>query len=117
MSDALRIRGLRLAARVGVPEEERARPQAVTIDLDVNSDFRPAQGSDDLADTLDYAAVLQAVQGVVEGGSFALLEHLAGRIADAVCGFDGASGVTVEIAKEAPPVPQEVERVAIRIER
>ena len=117
MSDALIIEGLRLGARVGVSEEERSAPQDVVVDLEIMTSLKDAEASDDLTDTTDYAAVLTTVEEAVSDGSFALLEHLAGRIAAAVSAFEGVAGVTVEIEKAVPPVPQTVRRVAVRIER
>ena len=117
MSDALVIDGLRLATHVGVPAEERTEPQEVIVRLEVSRDMSGAEASDELEDTIDYAALLRSVEKTVTQGSFALLEHLAGRIADSVSAFDGVDGVTVEVAKAVPPVPQTVGRVAVRIER
>jgi dihydroneopterin aldolase len=117
MSDCLIIEGLRLAAHVGVTDEERAVAQEVLVRLEISAHLEAATASDNLDDTIDYAAVLLEAEQTVAGGSFALLEHMAGRIATAVSGFKGVEGVTVEIEKTVPPVPQRVGRVAVRIER
>jgi dihydroneopterin aldolase len=117
MTDSLRIRALRLMARVGATEEERSAAQPVLVDVDVSADLSRAGHSDELKDTVDYARVLQRVQDVVEGRPFALLEHIAESIAEAVSGMAPGAGVSVEIGKEKPPVPQEVASVSVRIER
>lgn len=117
MTDSLLIGDLRLQAKVGVPKEERARPQEVLIQVEVSTNLSAASASDDLADAIDYGELLDTIEGVVGGGSFALLEHLAGTVVDAVYEFGGVTGVTVDVEKTAPPVSQQVGRVAVRIER
>lgn len=115
-ADALRIKGLRVRARLGVTEEERAAPREVRIDIDIECDLERAARSDELGDTVDYGRVLATVADAVEGGESKLLEHLAHRVASVVTGFEGVRRVTVEVSK-SPPVEQEVEAVAVRIER
>ena len=117
MSDHILISGLRVETRVGWTDEERAHPQAVLIDIDVETDTRAAAASDDLGDTVDYASAISEVVAHVEGRETRLLERLAGEIAKMVSARNGVKRVTVEIAKEVVPVPEEVARVAVRVVR
>lgn len=110
------IRALRAEARIGVSDEERSAPREVVVDLELETSLDRAGESDDLSDTIDYAAVVTAVTEVIEGGEVRLLEHLAGKIADAMGRFSGIDRVTVEVSKK-PPIPQVVEAVAVRISR
>jgi 7,8-dihydroneopterin aldolase/epimerase/oxygenase len=116
MNDRILIRGLKLKARVGVTDEERAEWREVVVGIEVAADLRPAGRSDALEDTVDYARVIDRVEELVSAGEFRLLESMAEGIAAAICGFYGVQRVSVEVAKR-PPVPQEVEAVAVRIER
>jgi dihydroneopterin aldolase len=116
VSDLIRIRGLVVQARVGVSEEERARTQNVVLDVDVATDLRRAAASDDLADTIDYGAVVTAIADAVRSTEARLLEHLAARAISAVSRMDGVANVTLEIAKESPPVTERVEAIGVRIE-
>lgn len=117
MSDRIVLRDLRVSTRVGVGDEERSHPQGVLIDVTIEVDLSAAGASDDLTDTIDYAAVIDRVARLVEGAETRLLEHLAQRVADEMSGVEGAERVTVKIAKESPPVPEDIGEVAVEIER
>ncbi|HEX2294956.1 MAG TPA: dihydroneopterin aldolase [Actinomycetota bacterium] len=117
MSAHILIRGLRVETRVGWTDEERAEPQAVLVDLDLEIDAAPSARSDDLADTVDYAAVIAEVARHVSAREERLLERLAAEIAEMVSAMIGVKSVSVEVAKEVVPVPEEVGRVAVRVER
>jgi dihydroneopterin aldolase len=115
--DLIKVRGLRVKSHIGATEDERSRPQLLTIDLDIAADLRWAGVSDDLSDTVDYGRVVVEVEEVARASHRALLEHLAEEVAAHIAQIPGVNGVTVEIAKDAPPIEQEVDRVAVRIER
>jgi 7,8-dihydroneopterin aldolase/epimerase/oxygenase len=117
LADHIELRGLRLSGICGALPEERDRAQPLEIDLDVHADLGPAGRSDDLADTVNYAAVVDAVEAVVRGGRPYLLEHLASEIAGAVLALDGVEGVTVGVRKLRPPVPQHLATSGVRITR
>ena len=56
-NDEIRIEELELIARVGVPDEERAQPQRLTVSVTLQPRNRFGDLADDLARTIDYAAV------------------------------------------------------------
>jgi dihydroneopterin aldolase len=116
VTDLIRIRGLVVEARVGVTDEERARPQRVVIDVDITAGLARAAVSDDLADTIDYGNAVTVIAAAVRGAEAKLLEHVAARVISVVSRIDGVANVTVEIAKESPPVSERVEAIAVRIE-
>lgn len=115
--DSLRVTDLRVQTRVGVPDKERATPQTVVVSFEVFRDLKLASVEDDLADTLDYDTLVPEVARLIERSENRLLEKLAGDVASLIERFSGVSGVTVEIAKEEPPLEEEVGRVSVRIER
>lgn len=115
--DSVVIRGLEVDVRIGVTEDERSDPQSVLIDLTVDGDLTTAATSDDLADTLDYDALVEEVATIAEGRAFNLIERLAGEIADRISSNEAVERVTVEIAKKEPPVRRRVGKIAVRIER
>lgn len=117
MPDLIKIHGLRVDTHIGVSEEERSEPQAVLIDIDLQADLRQAGDSDELEHTIDYAAITSSVGQMVRSESVGLLEHLAEKIARVLLETKGVITVTVEIAKETPPVKENVDRIAVRIER
>ena len=117
MVDRILIPGLREHGVHGVLPEERVRKQPFEVNLELHVDLAKAGMTDDLADTVDYGLVCEAVSRVVASESYQLLERLATRIAE-VCTVDPrVTGVVVEVRKLQPPVPVEVDHVAVRIQR
>jgi dihydroneopterin aldolase len=115
--DVIELRGLRVAGVCGVLPEEQARAQPLVVDLDVVADLSAAERSDDLADTLDYGAITEEVARVVGTERFALLERLAGRIAEVVLSDERVVGVQVAVRKLRPPVPHLLDTSGVRITR
>jgi dihydroneopterin aldolase len=115
--DRILIAGLRELGIHGVLPEERVRAQPFEVDVELHVDLARAGTSDDLADTVDYGAVCDAVSKVVSSESYQLLERLAQRIAD-VCRTDPrVVGVVIEVRKLEPPVAASVDHIAVRIQR
>ncbi len=75
------IRGLEVFARVGVPEEERALPQRLLVDLRFAAISQPTELHDDLALTVDYHAVSLRVAEIVAERPRNLIETLADELA------------------------------------
>lgn len=110
------LRGLRVVGRHGVLAEERLRAQPFELDVDLVLDVAAAAESDDLADTVDYAAVVAAATRVVEGEHCRLLERLVVRVAEAVLELDTrVAHVTVVLRKLRPPVPADLASAGARI--
>jgi len=104
-SDRIALLGLRARGRHGWLAREREEGQTFVVDVVLVVDTAAAAGSDDLADTVDYAAVGEQVVAVVEGEPVNLLETLAQRIADA-CLVDGrVAEVEVTVHKPDAPMP------------
>lgn len=117
-ADAIELRGLRIDAICGVLPRERTTPQPLEIDVDIEADLAPAGTSDELTDTIDYGAVVAAVERVATTLRPLLLERLAECIADAVLAVDArAEAVTVAVRKLEPPVPQALAMSGVRITR
>ena len=101
----------------GVLPEEQTRPQPFEVDVELTVDAIAAGESDSLDDTVDYAAVAEAVSRVVTMERYALLERLATRIAE-VCKVDArVQSVSVTVRKLHPPVRAMVDHVAVHIDR
>ena len=115
--DSIIVRDLRVKAHVGVTEEERSNAQLLVISVELYTDLRRAGMSDDLNDTVDYGRVTQEIEELVTSGETSLLESLAEKIAGHIAAMPGINGVSVEIAKDAPPIEQDVSCVGVRIER
>jgi FolB domain-containing protein len=118
MSDAVFIKNLKVPVHIGVTDEERSRPQTVSIDVAMHADLAKAGISDDLADTVDYDRVLRDVVELVGSSKSRLMEHLAGEIADLISRHRLVERVTVEITKdEFRPTGIDFGGVSVRIER
>lgn len=117
MADVISISGLRVKTHIGVTEEERAELQEVVSDITLEADLRTPGRSDALEDTVDYAGATQIVARIIESSKANLLEHLAEKVAEALLALEGVRAVIVEIAKDPPPVGENVENIAVRIER
>ena len=84
---------------VGVPDEERARPQRLLLTLELESDFTAAARTDAIADTVDYFAVTQRLLKFGEGRSWKLIEKLAADLGATVMSEFNVSGLRIEVKK------------------
>lgn len=80
----IRILGMRFWGKHGANPGERDRAQPIDVDVSLRLDITPAAASDDLARTLDYAALFTTCQQVVSKRSFRLLETLAETLAEEI---------------------------------
>jgi len=111
----IELRGLRAVGVHGVLPDEQARAQPFEVDLDVDADLSTAAASDSLDDTVDYGALAASVERVVTTERYALLERLAGRIAEVVLDDPRVRAVTVTVRKLRPPLPVQLDHVAVRL--
>jgi 7,8-dihydroneopterin aldolase/epimerase/oxygenase len=116
--DRVELRGLRMPGRVGLLPIEREQDQPLEVDLDVVVDLATAGASDDLADTVHYGVVCDAVVRAVGAGHVALLERLAELVAQAVLGVDSRIvAVDLSVRKLRPPVPHDLATSAVHVVR
>lgn len=101
----------------GALPEEQFRAQPFEVDLDVAIDLRKPGQSDALEDTLDYGALAAAVERVITGERFQLLERLAERIADEVRLDRRVESTTVTVRKLRPPVAVDLASAAVTVTR
>lgn len=116
--DKIKLSSMRYEGLVGVSEEERSFPQVLEIDLVVEADLSAATASDQLGDTIDYGPLVGLTEQTVEGGSFVLLEGLAGALARGVLeAAPGAVAVTVRVRKLAVPMDVSMDHAEVEIRR
>jgi 7,8-dihydroneopterin aldolase/epimerase/oxygenase len=115
--DMISINNLRLATHIGVTEEERSEPQWVLVSVELQTDLGAAAKSDELDDTINYHWATNEIAAIVRSSQCRLLEYLAGKIASRMSKIERVLGVTVEVAKESPPVEEDVGGIVVRIER
>src|ERR1051325_8502160 len=97
--DIIHIHDLEVSYRVGVPDDERAKPQRLLLDLQLHLDFRPAAAADDLSKTINYFAVTQCLLKFGEGREWKLIEKLAEDIAAKILSEFHPARVRVEVKK------------------
>jgi dihydroneopterin aldolase len=97
--DRIEIRGLRAYGRHGANPGERDHAQAFDIDLELELDLSAARTSDELADTLDYAALHADVLELVRARSYALLERLGDEVVRTLLRDPRVRAASVRIAK------------------
>jgi dihydroneopterin aldolase len=90
--------------KVGVTDEERAKPQRLLITVEMDLDFSTASLSDRVEKTINYFDVAQELLKYGQGRNWKLLEKLTANIADFIMTRFRPETVTVEIKKF--PIPQ-----------
>jgi len=80
MPDRITIKDLEVRFHVGVPEEERATPQKLLITIEMTHDLGPSAANDNLAETINYFTVCQAVKALGQARRWKLIEALADDI-------------------------------------
>lgn len=113
-NDEIRIEELELMARVGVPDEERAQPQRLTVSLVLQPPGNFGDLRDDLARTVDYAAVCEELRRFVSDRQDKLIETLAHEMAEHLLSNFELARVELELRKFVLP---ETKYVAARVTR
>ena len=75
--ETIRIKGLEIFAYHGVNPEEKENGQRFVLDLAMTADLSRAAQSDDLRDTVNYAAVRKAVTAAFTAQKYDLIERAA----------------------------------------
>ena len=88
----------------GVMEQERLVGGEYSVSLAVEADLTEAIRTDDVADTINYAALYEIVKSEMAVSS-KLLEHVAGRIGRrAMETFERITTLTIKVTKLNPPM-------------
>lgn len=97
--DRIHIEGLEVFVRIGVPDEERAAPQRLAISLTLWPAKLFSDCDDEIANTIDYAAVCEATKKMLSGGAHKLIETVADKIAMQLLHAFAVRRITVEVRK------------------
>lgn len=115
--DAIALTGLRARGHHGVFERERTDGQEFVVDVVVRLPLGPAAAGDDLAATVDYGELAQAVVAAVGTDPVDLIETLAERIAAVALGYPAVRETTVTVHKPDAPIAVPFDDVAVTITR
>ena len=113
--DIIFIRDIRLDTLIGAYEFERRQPRTLQVDIEIGRPSIRACQTDQLADTIDYAAVVDVIRQTFSSHTFHLLEPLAERIVDLVLDKFDAQWARIEVCKTG--VVTDARDVGVRIER
>jgi dihydroneopterin aldolase len=101
----------------GVTEAERQVGCRIELDIELTVEACRATETDEITDTVDYGAVASLATELVRERSFRTLERLGAVIAEEILASFDVARVVLRIAKPAPPIPDEIEDVAVTITR
>jgi dihydroneopterin aldolase len=103
--DCIQLEGIRCYGYTGYLPEEQVLGQWFEVDVTLWLDLALAGKSDAIEDTVDYRNIINRVQHLVKTSKFALVERLAGAIAESILTNDGIQQVKVRLSKLAAPIP------------
>ena len=89
--------------RVGVTDQERAKPQRLLVTVDMSLDFSAAAVTDRIERTVNYQAVADEVLRFGEGRSWKLLEKLVTNLSERIMALYAPEELTVEVKKFSIP--------------
>lgn len=116
--DKILLHGVEVYGRHGVNPEEKTDEQPFLFDVELTTDLSNACRSDDLADTVSYAAVNKLLIRIVREQSFDLLERLAEVLCAAILEeFPPVHAVRLRVKKPQAPMRGTFEWVGVEIER
>ncbi len=112
--DQIIISQLGISTFIGATEEERRKPQRLRVSVVMEPSASFSTMADRLENTVDYAAVSNAIKSLAATGQRLLIETLAEEIASMLLGCHPLTAVEVELRKYILP---DTEFVAVRIRR
>ncbi len=107
----IEIKALKAQVMLGVYEWEQQQARPVTMDILLEVDNAAAGLSDDLADTLDYAALAELMIERAQHKPWQLIEAMIHEMLDAIGQHDKV--ITAEIAVSKPGAVRQAETVIV----
>ena len=106
---------MRFYAYHGVMEQERLVGGEYSVSLAVEADLTEAVHTDDVANTVNYAALYEVVKSEMAVPS-KLLEHVAGRIGRrALDMFERITTLTIRVTKLNPPMGADCKGASVEL--
>ncbi len=109
------LKGLRFHACHGVLPQEQLTGNDYVMDVVVTYPFTLALETDDLADTINYAELYAIIAREMAQPS-RLVEHVAGRIAQAILSrWPSVQAVDISLTKLNPPIGADLEGAGVHL--
>ncbi len=99
--DTIFLEQVKVETKLGVPEWERMVPQTIILDVEIGYDLSKSCKSDNIADTIDYGAVVSRIRETLNENSFQLVEALAEHVCQLILKEFTAVSVKIKVAKPA----------------
>lgn len=113
----IQIENMEFYAFHGHFKEERIVGNKFLVDLTIETDMKVPAESDNLKDAVNYQKIYDIIKSQM-GMKSHLLEHIAGRIIDAIYAeMQGISKVTVKVSKMNPPMGGKIGSVSVVMEK
>lgn len=115
--DKIYIKGLEIFAYHGVNPEEKRDGQTFILDITLYADLGRARATDDLKDTVNYAAVRKTVQRAFTLESYDLIERAAQIVCEAILReHPRVEKVELLLKKPEAPINAKFDYVAVETE-
>ncbi len=115
-SDVLRLRNMVFYAYHGLFPEEEKLGQRFEVDVEIYGNFQGYAHSGGEG-AVNYPQVYEAVEEVVVGERFGLVECLADRIAEVVQARFGLEQLVVRVRKPNPPLAGHFDGIEVEVRR
>ncbi|MGQ0442613.1 MAG: dihydroneopterin aldolase [Methylophilaceae bacterium] len=99
--DTIFLEQVKAETKLGVPEWERMVAQTIILDIEIGYHLSKSCQSDNIADTIDYGAVVGRIRETLSENNFQLVEALAEHICQLILSEFKALSVKVRVAKPA----------------
>jgi len=116
MTTKIHLKGVRAYGYIGLLPEENVLGQWFEVDTTLWVDFEAATKNDQIADTYDYRTAINTIETLIQTAKFALIERLAGAIADELISNPKVQKLQLTVRKH-PPIPNFQGSVAVEVER
>ena len=115
MTSYILLENIRFFAYHGVVPQETTVGNEFIVSLRLKTDITRATESDDVADTVNYAEIHQAVKEEMDIPS-KLLEHVAGRIVLRLFNdFPAVECIDLKLSKRNPPMGADIETAGVEV--
>jgi dihydroneopterin aldolase len=117
MSDRIALTGLRVRGFHGVYPEERRDGQDFIVDVVLELDLSAPARSDEVADTVHYGELADALAAVIAGPPVDLLETLATALTEVCLRDPRVEAAEVTVHKPQAPIEHIFSDVAVTLRR
>ncbi|MDI6022467.1 dihydropteroate synthase [Leucobacter sp. UT-8R-CII-1-4] len=115
--DRITLTGLEVFAHHGVFDFEREQGQSFFIDADISVDLRAAAAGDELAATVHYGELADAILAAVKRDPVDLIETLAERVAQVALSYAAVREARITVHKPDAPIDAKFADVSVTIVR